>query len=33
MRNTDTYGNIMCIPQDDACPINEVIVDYSSKNN
>ena len=29
----DTYGNIMCIPQDDECPINEVIVDYSSKYN
>ena len=23
----------MCIPQDDECPINEVIVDYSSKYN
>ena len=29
----DTLGNIMCIPESDECPINEVIVDLNSKNN
>ena len=29
----DTYGNKMCIPIDDECPINEMIVDLSSRNN
>ena len=29
----DTLGNIMCIPENDECPINEVIVDLTSKNN
>ena len=29
----DTLGNIMCIPENDECPINEVIVDLNSKNN
>ena len=27
----DTLGNIMCIPENDECPINEVIVDLNSK--
>ena len=27
----DSLGNIMCIPQDDQCPINEAIVDSKSK--
>ena len=27
----DTLGNIMCIPKEDECPINEVIVDLNSK--
>ena len=27
----DTLGNIMCIPESDECPINEVIVDLNSK--
>ena len=29
----DTLGNIMCIPENEQCPINEVIVDLISKNN
>ena len=29
----DTYGNIMCIPNEDECPINEIIVDLESKYN
>ena len=30
----DTLGNIMCIPQTDECPINEVIIDsYSEYDN
>ena len=29
----DTLGNIMCIPENEECPINEVIVDLISKNN
>ena len=29
----DTYGNIMCIPIDDECPINEMIVDSFSKKD
>ena len=28
----DTLGNIMCIPENDECPINEVIDDLTSKN-
>ena len=28
----DTYGNIMCIPNEDECPINDIIIDLSSKN-
>ena len=27
----DTYGNYMCIPEDEPCPINEIILE--SKNN
>ena len=27
----DTYGNIMCIPEKDECPINDIIVDQDSK--
>ena len=29
----DTYGNIMCIPNEDECPINEIIIDEESKYN
>ena len=29
----DTYGNIICIPIIEECPINDMIVDLSSKNN
>ena len=29
----DTYGNEMCIPDEDECPINEMIVDLASKIN
>ena len=29
----DTYGNIMCIPKEEECPINDMIVDLSSKIN
>ena len=29
----DTYGNIMCIPYGEECPINEIIVDEESKYN
>ena len=29
----DTYGNIMCIPEGDECPINEIIVDSFSKKD
>ena len=29
----DTYGNIMCIPEGDECPINEMIVDSFSKKD
>ena len=29
----DTYGNIMCIPNGEECPINEIIVDEESKYN
>ena len=29
----DTYGNIMCIPTEEECPINEMIIDLGSKNN
>ena len=29
----DTYGNIMCIPENDLCPINEIIVDSIEKKN
>ena len=29
----DTYGNIMCIPENDSCPINEIIVDSIDKKN
>ena len=28
----DTYGNIMCIPIEEECPINDIIIDLSSKN-
>ena len=27
----DTLGNIMCIPENEECPINEVIVDFDTK--
>ena len=27
----DTYGNIMCIPKEDECPINDIIVDFLQK--
>ena len=27
----DTYGNIMCIPKDEDCPINDIIVDLRTK--
>ena len=29
----DTYGNIMCIPIEDECPINDIIVDLESNYN
>ena len=29
----DTLGNIMCIPKEDTCPINSIIVDLKSKEN
>ena len=29
----DTYGNIMCIPIKDTCPINEIIIDLKEKSN
>ena len=29
----DTYKNIMCIPKEDDCPINNMIVDLISKSN
>ena len=29
----DTYGNIMCIPKEDECPIIEIIVDEETKHN
>ena len=29
----DTYGNIMCIPKNDECPINDIKVDLCSKLN
>ena len=29
----DTYGNTMCIPNGDECPINEIIIDEESKYN
>ena len=29
----DTYGNIMCIPSKDECPINDIIVDLNSKKD
>ncbi len=29
----DTMGNIMCIPKEDECPINDMIVDLISKND
>ena len=28
----DTYGNIMCIPEMESCPINEIIIDLENKN-
>ena len=28
----DTMGNIMCIPEEDICPINEVIIDLELNN-
>ena len=28
----DTYGNIMCIPIGEECPINDIIIDLFSKN-
>ena len=27
----DTLGNIMCIPKEDECPINDIVID--TKNN
>ena len=29
----DTYGNIMCIPKEDECPINDLIVDFRNKSD
>ena len=29
----DTYGNLMCIPRGEECPINNVVVDSSFKKN
>ena len=29
----DTYGNIMCLTNEESCPINEIIVDTIEKNN
>ena len=29
----DTLGNIMCIPNEEECPINEIIVDLESNTN
>ena len=29
----DTYGNIMCIPKEKECPINDIIVDLEEKYN
>ena len=31
-RILDTYGNIMCIPIEEECPINDIIIDLSAKN-
>ena len=31
--NLDTLGNIMCIPENDDCPINDVKIDLTSKSN
>ena len=28
----DTYGNIMCIPEEDDCPINDIKIDLISKS-
>ena len=27
----DTYGNIMCIPKEEKCPVNEIIIDFYNK--
>ena len=27
----DTYGNIMCIPKEEKCPINKIIIDFLIK--
>ena len=29
----DTMGNLMCIPEEDTCPINDIIVDLASNYN
>ena len=29
----DTYGNIMCLKNEESCPINEIIVDFIGKHN
>ena len=29
----DTLGNVMCVPENDECPINEIIVDSYNKKN
>ena len=29
----DTLGNIMCIPKEDECPINDLIVDFRNKSD
>lgn len=29
----DTYGNIMCIPESDSCPINKITIDLEEKKN
>ena len=31
--NLDSLGNIMCIPENDDCPINDVKIDLTSKSN
>ena len=29
----DTLGNIMCIPKEDECPINDIVIDTKDNND